>query len=155
MILSFASCLATGLDGKSFFYTNAMEIKNHFSHKDIEATRSGWFECSCCPTNLARLIPSIPGYMYAQKDDSLFVNLFINSDVNLTIGKKLVQLIQQNNYPWDGALVFNVNPKSATTFNLLVRIPGWAQNSAIPSGLYKFQNNSTSTKHIWHPSTNG
>lgn len=132
-----------GLDGKSFFYTNAMEIKNSFSHKDMEATRSGWFECSCCPTNLARLIPSIPGYMYAQKENDLFVNLFINSNVNLTIGEKQVQVIQQNNYPWDGALVFNVNPKTATSFNLLVRIPGWAQNIAIPSSLYSFQHNST------------
>ncbi|MEO6731731.1 MAG: glycoside hydrolase family 127 protein [Ferruginibacter sp.] len=129
-----------GLDGKSFFYTNAMEVKNHYAHKDMEASRSGWFECSCCPTNLARLIPSVPGYMYAQKDDNLYVNLFINSKADLTIGNKQVQLIQQNNYPWDGALVFNINPKTTTAFNLLIRIPGWAQNQAIPSNLYKFKN---------------
>ena len=71
------------LDGKSFFYTNAMQIKNSFHHADMEATRSGWFECSCCPTNLARLIPSVPGYMYAQKEDNLYVNLFINSNADL------------------------------------------------------------------------
>ena len=131
-----------GLDGKSFFYTNAMQIKNSFQFPQMEATRSGWFECSCCPTNLARLIPSIPGYMYAQKDDNLYINLFINSNVDLTIRNKAVQIVQQNNYPWDGALVFNINPKTATAFNLLVRIPGWAQNKAIPSSLYQFQNTS-------------
>ena len=131
-----------GLDGKSFFYTNAMQIKNSFKFPQMEATRSGWFECSCCPTNLARLIPSIPGYMYAQKDDNLYINLFINSNVDLTIRNKSVQVVQQNNYPWDGALVFNINPKTATAFNLLVRIPGWAQNKAIPSSLYQFQNTS-------------
>ena len=131
-----------GLDGKSFFYTNAMQIKNSFQFPQMEATRSGWFECSCCPTNLARLIPSIPGYMYAQKEDNLYINLFINSNVDLTIRNKAVQVVQQNNYPWDGALVFNINPKTATAFNLLVRIPGWAQNKAIPSSLYQFQNTS-------------
>ena len=131
-----------GLDGKSFFYTNAMQIKNSFQFPQMEATRSGWFECSCCPTNLARLIPSIPGYMYAQKDDNLYINLFINSNVDLIIRNKSVQVVQQNNYPWDGALVFNINPKTATAFNLLVRIPGWAQNKAIPSSLYQFQNTS-------------
>ena len=131
-----------GLNGKSFFYTNAMQIKNSFQFPQMEATRSGWFECSCCPTNLARLIPSIPGYMYAQKDDNLYINLFINSNVDLTIRNKAVQVVQQNNYPWDGALVFNINPKTATAFNLLVRIPGWAQNKAIPSSLYQFQNTS-------------
>ena len=130
-----------GLDGKSFFYTNAMEIKSSFSHKQMEATRSGWFECSCCPTNLARFIPSIPGYIYAQKDNDIYVNLFINGTGALTINKVPLQIIQQNNYPWDGGLVFTLNPAKATAFNLLVRIPGWTQNQAIPSDLYKFQNN--------------
>ena len=129
-----------GLDGKSFFYTNAMEIKNSFQHKDLEATRSGWFECSCCPTNLARLIPSIPGYIYAQKEDNLYVNLFINSHSDILIRNQKVEVVQQNNYPWDAALVFHINPVKATSFNLLVRIPGWAQNIAIPSSLYLFQN---------------
>lgn len=137
-----------GLDGKSFFYTNAMEIRNSFSHKDMEASRSGWFECSCCPTNLARLIPSIPGYIYAQKDDNLFVNLFINGTANIDIQGKVVQLTQQNNYPWDGALVFNINPKKATAFNLMIRIPGWSQNIAIASALYKFQSNADSKPTI-------
>ncbi|MEO5893701.1 MAG: glycoside hydrolase family 127 protein [Ferruginibacter sp.] len=131
-----------GLDGKSFFYTNAMQVKNSFLTKEVEGTRSGWFECSCCPTNLARLIPSIPGYMYAQKDDNLYINLFINSNVDLSIGNKAVQIAQKNNYPWDGDLTFNINPKKAMAFNLLVRIPGWAQNKAIPSDLYQFQSTS-------------
>jgi uncharacterized protein len=137
-----------GLDGKSFFYTNAMQIKNSFQHKDMESTRSGWFECSCCPTNLARLIPSIPGYMYAQKDNNLYVNLFINGVADLTVNSKPVQITQQNNYPWDGGLIFNIDPKSASAFNVMVRIPGWAQNTAIPSSLYKFQNSSDAKPSI-------
>jgi uncharacterized protein len=132
-----------GLDGKSFFYTNAMEVRNSFSHNDFEGSRSGWFTCSCCPTNLTRLIPSVPGYMYAQKDDNLFVNLFINSSVDLMVNNKAVQIAQQNNYPWDGNLKFTINTAKANTFNLLVRIPGWASNSAMPSDLYKFQTNSS------------
>lgn len=129
-----------GLDGKSFFYTNAMQIRNSSSHKDMEATRSGWFECSCCPTNLTRLIPSVPGYVYAQKDDNLYVNLFINSSTDLLINNKPVRIVQQNNYPWEGNLVFSIDPATSASFNLMVRIPGWAQNIAMPSGLYSFQN---------------
>ena len=137
-----------GLDGKSFFYTNAMEIKNSFSHKDMEAARSGWFECSCCPTNLARLIPSIPGYIYAQNGNNLYVNLFISGSANITIGTMPVQVLQQNNYPWDGALKFIINPKNAATFNMLIRMPGWAQSQAIPSDLYQFAKKLTSTTVI-------
>ncbi|HKZ37140.1 MAG TPA: glycoside hydrolase family 127 protein, partial [Chryseolinea sp.] len=137
-----------GMDGKSFFYTNAMEIKNGVLHKDMEASRSGWFPCSCCPTNVTRLIPSIPGYMYAQKDEDVYVNLFANSTTSLEINKKSVQVEQQNNYPWDGNLKFIITPKSPVEFNLLVRIPGWADNKAMPSSLYQFAKNSTKTVEI-------
>lgn len=128
-----------GLDGKSFFYTNAMQIKNSFSHSAMEPERSGWFECSCCPTNLTRLIPSIPGYAYAQNGENVYVNLFINSNATLDVNKKPVSIVQQNNYPWNGQLKFIVTPKSTAAFSLLIRIPGWAQNQVIPSDLYIFQ----------------
>jgi uncharacterized protein len=137
-----------GMDGKSFFYTNAMEIKNGMPHKDMEAGRSGWFPCSCCPTNVTRLIPSIPGYMYAQKDNNLYVNLFATSSTTIEVNKKIVQLTQQNNYPWDGNLMFTVTPKSPVEMNLLIRIPGWAQNKAMPSSLYKFEANSSAKTTI-------
>lgn len=127
-----------GLDGKSFFYTNAMQIVNNFKHNDIEFSRSGWFECSCCPTNLVRLIPSIPGYMYAQNDNNIFVNLFISSTATLTVNNGPLQIVQENNYPWDGGLVFHINPAWSSTFNVMIRIPGWAQNKAVPSTLYQF-----------------
>ena len=127
-----------GMDGKSFFYTNAMEIKNNFNHKHIERSRAGWFPCSCCPTNITRLIPSVPGYMYAMKDDQVYVNLFANSNATLNVAKKDVQIVQENNYPWDGNLVFKVNPKSSAAFKMLVRIPGWARNEVVSSDLYSF-----------------
>lgn len=127
-----------GLDGKSFFYTNAMQITS-LSPNDAERERSGWFPCSCCPTNLVRFIPAVPGYVYAQKDDKLFVNLFMSSTINLTIKDKSVKLVQQNNYPWDGDLLFTVNPASPLNFTICMRIPGWARNEEMPSDLYRFQ----------------
>lgn len=131
-----------GLDGKSFFYTNAMQVKNSFSHGHLEAERAGWFDCSCCPTNMTRLLPSVPGYMYAQKQNKLYINLFIPSKATLTIANQSVEITQQNNYPWEGGLTFVVAPKKSQAFDVLVRIPGWAQNEAVPSDLYSFQNNS-------------
>ncbi|HSN08441.1 MAG TPA: beta-L-arabinofuranosidase domain-containing protein, partial [Hanamia sp.] len=131
-----------GLDGKSFFYTNAMQVTNNFTHPDLEPERSGWFPCSCCPTNLVRLLPSVPGYIYAQNGDQVYVNLFISSNVNLKVQDKEVSLTQQNSYPWSGDLKFVVNPKKSFDFSMLIRIPGWAQNQAIPSDLYSFENSS-------------
>jgi DUF1680 family protein len=132
-----------GLDGKSFFYTNAMQVKNNFNHNHLERERAGWFECSCCPTNMTRLLPSVPGYMYAQKGKEVFVNLFINSNASLNVEGKAVDIAQQNNYPWNGDLKFIVSPKKGTLpFTLNVRIPGWAKNEAFVSGLYTFQSRS-------------
>lgn len=131
-----------GLDGKSFFYTNAMQIRNSFTHPDMEAERSGWFPCSCCPTNVVRLLPSVPGYIYAQKDDKVFINLFISGHATMQVSGKPVEITQQNNYPWDGNLQFSISTKSAVAFSMMIRIPGWSKNEAIPSDLYYFKNNS-------------
>jgi DUF1680 family protein len=128
------------MDGKSFFYTNAMEIRNSHEHQHMEAARSGWFTCSCCPTNITRLIPSVPGYIYAQKGNDVYVNLFISGTSSLTVNNKQVQIEQKNNYPWDGKLAFHITPKATQAFNLLVRIPGWTQGQAMPSNLYTFEN---------------
>lgn len=129
-----------GMDGKSFFYTNAMEIRSSHQYQHMEAARSGWFTCSCCPTNITRLIPSVPGYIYAQKGNDVYVNLFISGTSLLTVNNKQVQIEQKNNYPWDGKLAFHITPKATQAFNLLVRIPGWTQGQAMPSNLYTFEN---------------
>ena len=130
-----------GMDGKSFFYTNAMEIKNTFAHSDMESERSGWFPCSCCPTNVTRLIPSVPGYMYGVKANDIYVNLFASSSATMSVGNKEIHITQENNYPWEGDLKFIVDVPSAMEFRILIRIPGWAGEQAIPSSLYSFTDN--------------
>jgi DUF1680 family protein len=131
-----------GMDGNSFFYTNAMEIRNSFKHSDMEISRSGWFTCSCCPTNVTRLIPSIPGYVYASRKGELFVNLFVSGTATVKVDEKPVEVIQENDYPWKGQLRFTVSPQKAQQFSMRVRVPGWARNEAIPSDLYAFESSS-------------
>ena len=133
-----------GLDGKSFFYTNAMQITNGVKGDDVEAARSGWFECSCCPTNMVRFLPSLPGYMYAQKGNNIYVNLFIAGNADIKLNNNDVKITQVNNYPWNGLLNFNIEPTSPANFNLLVRIPGWSRAEAIPSDLYAYENSRAS-----------
>lgn len=129
-----------GMDGKSFFYTNTLQIKDHFRHNDIETKRSAWFSCSCCPTNVTRILPSVPGYTYAQRGDDIYVNLFISGSAELKTSKgTALTLRQESNYPWEGNINVMVEPARAARLKLLVRIPGWAQNQALPGDLYNFQ----------------
>jgi DUF1680 family protein len=127
-----------GLDGKSFFYTNAMQVVDGETHPDLEQERSGWFECSCCPTNMLRLLPSLPGYIYAQKDHELYINLFISDSARLTMDGQALTVIQENNYPWDGKLAFTLQPAAPRSLTVKVRVPGWARGEAMPTPLYSF-----------------
>jgi DUF1680 family protein len=122
------------LSGDRFFYPNPLESSGHQS-------RQAWFGCACCPSNVARFVPAIPGYIYAVTDNELYVNLFISNDANIMLGKEKVSISQKANFPWDGKVEIAVNPEASSRFILKIRIPGWARNEAIPGGIYKFTEN--------------
>ncbi len=119
------------LDGKGFFYPNPLESRGQHQ-------RSPWFGVACCPGNITRFMPSIPGYFYAQKGDTVYANLFATSSAHLNVKGKKVEIDQKSNYPWDGQVDFTVKPAKPTDFTLNVRVPGWARNEAVPSDLYAF-----------------
>jgi len=119
------------LDGKSFFYQNPLESMGRRG-------RSPWFGVACCPGNITRFMASVPGYVYAVGDDSLYVNLFAASDAEVTMGSRKVKMIQETRYPWDGRVKISVSPDQPADFAVKVRIPGWARDEAVPSDLYRF-----------------
>lgn len=120
------------LDGMSFFYDNPLESDG--SHQ-----RSPWFGCACCPGNVARFLPSLPGYVYAVQDDTIYVNLFVAGSADIALGDgRTVRLVQETRYPWDGRVRLTISPDSPGTFTIKVRIPGWARNETVPSDLYRF-----------------
>ena len=120
------------LDGKSFFYPNPLESNGQHQ-------RSPWFGVACCPSNITRFLASVPGYAYAQRGDTLYVNLFVNSTADIKMDNgRTVKMIQETRYPWDGAVKMTVNPDKNGIFTINVRIPGWARNEAVPGDLYRF-----------------
>jgi len=129
-----------GLDGKTFFYPNPLECDLHFKFNRGETLdRQPWFDCSCCPSNICRFLPSIPGYIYAQAPGSLYVNLFVQSSSTIQLDKKLpVTISQETKYPWEGEVKITVSPEKASQFALRLRIPGWVQNQPVASDLYSY-----------------
>ena len=124
--------------GDAFFYPNPLESDGIFPFNHGAATRQPWFDCSCCPTNVVRLLPSLPGYIYAQRGDALYVNLFAAGDADLDIGGTPVHIRQETRYPWRGDVTLRVEPASPVTFALRVRVPGWALGQPVPSDLYRY-----------------
>jgi DUF1680 family protein len=129
------------LDGKKFFYPNPTEADGKYEFNMGACTRQSWFDCSCCPTNLIRFIPSIPGLIYAANKDSLYINLFITNSAEVSIDGEQIEIDQQSNYPWNGQVNISINPERTKKFTLKIRIPGWAQNEAVPGDLYSYLNN--------------
>ena len=132
------------LDGKNFFYPNPTESDGKYEFNMGACTRQPWFDCSCCPTNLIRFTPSIPGLVYATNEDSLYVNLFISNNAQVTIDGEQIGITQQTNYPWNGHINISVNPEEEKIFTLKLRIPGWAENKPVPGNLYSYTDNDKS-----------
>jgi uncharacterized protein len=130
-----------GLDGKTFFYPNPLECDAKFLFNRGSLDRQPWFDCSCCPTNLCRFLPSVPGYIYARKQNNIYINLFVASTTKIDLNSKTsVELNQQTSYPWDGNVKITINPSDKSKFAVYIRIPGWVRNQPVPGNLYSYIN---------------
>jgi uncharacterized protein len=121
------------LSGDQFFYPNPLESFGQYR-------RSAWFNCACCPSNITRFIPSIPGYIYAKRADSLYVNLFAAGEADIELAEQKVNIRQESQYPWDGNIKITLDPGRSAEFAVHIRIPGWAVGQPVPGDLYHFQN---------------
>lgn len=120
------------LDGKSFFYPNPLESNGQHA-------RSPWFGVACCPSNITRFMASVPGYLYAERGDAVWVNLYAasNAEIKLDNGR-VIAIRQQTKYPWDGAVHMTVTPDKTSAATIHVRIPGWAHEQVLSTDLYRF-----------------
>jgi hypothetical protein len=130
------------LSGDRFFYQNPLESAGKYE-------RSSWFEVACCPANIARFLPTFPGYIYATNNDVLYLNLFVSSTAQFQVAGRPVELIQETKYPWNGTVKIMVNPRPVGKFTVMLRIPGWAQNKPVPTDLYHFLDKNEQPIRLW------
>jgi len=110
------------LDGRACFYENP--LADDGSHR-----RQEWFECACCPPNIARLLASLPGYFYSVADAGIWVHLYATGKAHLTLPDgRTVDLSQQTLYPWHGAI--NLQVDGSGEFSLWLRLPAWCESGA-------------------------
>ena len=132
------------LDGGSFFYPNPLSSNGKYSRKP-------WFGCACCPSNVSRFIPSLPGYVYAVKNDQVYVNLYLSNKAELKVDKKKILLEQETGYPWNGDIRLKIT-QGNQDFTMKLRIPGWVRGNVLPGDLYSYTDNQ---KPAYQVSVNG
>jgi uncharacterized protein len=122
------------LSGDRFFYDNPLSSTG-------QNTRSAWFGTACCPANIARLVASLGNYIYAKSENSLWLNLFVNSNTRILLGADSISVGTETDYPWDGKVVVSINPDTKQKFSIHIRVPGWANGEASPGALYRYIQN--------------
>lgn len=120
-------------EGEQFFYGNPLAAYHgvnplgrwNSALDNDHYRRVDWFDCPCCPPNIARLIASIGEYTYSQAGDRVYVQMYHDNAVSLDIGGLGLRLMQETQYPWDGTVRITANTPHKVAFELALRIPEW------------------------------
>jgi DUF1680 family protein len=128
------------LKGDTFFYPNVLEFDGKETFNQGASCRSEWFNCSCCPSNVSRFIPSLPGYIYGTRQDSVYINLYVGNEAEIPLHGNRIRISQSTAYPWNGLVRIEIDPDQTADFTIRLRIPGWALNQPVPGDLYSFIN---------------
>lgn len=113
------------LDGTLYCYRNPLESSG-------EKIRNEWYDTTCCPPNLERVLASLPGYSYSTSDRGVWVHLYHSSDMewHLEDGSALA-IAQRTEYPWKDTIDFTITPASAKEFSVFLRIPAWSARTRV------------------------
>ena len=124
------------LDGRRFFYVNPLEVLPEASLKDhgkrhVKVERQKWFGCACCPPNIIRLVSSLEDYIAAVCGSALYMNLYVGSNLEVSVDSQPVSLKTETNYPWEGEITVTVTSEKPVSFTLNLRIPAWCSSWAL------------------------
>lgn len=118
------------IDGRSFFYENPLEINlsERFEARGISRVfpitqRVECFDCSCCPPNINRVLPTLEKYVYAYEDDTLYINQFVSSTLESNGATAMIV----TEYPNNGDVSITVRGFE----KIAIRIPSWCDSFGI------------------------
>jgi len=134
-LVMFNSALSgISVDGKNYFYANPLRMINGArDYKSTEsAVREPYLDCFCCPPNLVRTIAKLSGWAYSLTENGLAVNMYGGNHLKTQLlNGEEIELNQESQYPWDGAVKISVEKCQKKPFAIALRIPGWAEGSTI------------------------
>ncbi len=122
------------LDGKSFFYVNPLEVDPAACETDerlshVKPVRQKWFGCACCPPNIARIVSSLGQYIATQSEDTLYIHLFIGSEIKARLNGREITLRIDADLTRDGYVEAAVLSGEAEG-TIALRLPGWTADGS-------------------------
>lgn len=126
------------LDGTKFFYVNQLEANPEltqaiyaYGEEEYTPQRIGWYDCACCPPNLARLLTSLGSYVWSCGKETIYSHLFIGGTARFDMAGG-VEISLDTRYPWEGEAWYTVKPEQpGASFALAVRCPGWCRRMEV------------------------
>lgn len=135
--------VGVNLAGDRFFYINPLAADGYRPFNHGRPERSPWFGTACCPTNIARLVPQVPGMLFATDDAGLTLCLYAACRTNVTLGGVPTEVIEDTRYPFDGRVEVTLRPERPATFSVRLRVPTWTGSQFVPGKLYRYVDSGT------------
>ena len=115
------------LDGKDFFYTEALRRTKEFPYvMRWPKHRQRYISCFCCPPNTLRTLCQAQEYAYSINKDTLWVNLYGQNNLKT----KDLEIEQQTNFPWDGHIRLTIK-KAKNLKSIRMHIPSWSTDLSL------------------------
>ncbi len=122
------------LDGRRFFYVNPLEVVPGVSgvvpaYRHVLPKRPAWYDCACCPPNVARLFASLGRYLWGEQSGTVFVHSYLGGSYTANNGAVITC---RSAYPWQGEVEYEVSPGGdGQAFVLALHIPAWCRDKTV------------------------
>jgi len=111
------------LDGTRYFYVNPLEAGA--SHR-----RWNWHGCPCCPPMFLKIVAALPGYIYSQDENGIYLNLFLSNTAKFVHKEAKIEITVETQYPWIGGLKVSVSPAKPVKMAIGIRKPHWSEEGS-------------------------
>src|SRR5699024_8782279 len=118
---------AVDATGTRFFYSNPLQMRpDRTTEVNAPKERTSWYECACCPPNIARVIAQLSAYVASSTADTLWLHLYAGADITLPdhLGSGTLQV--RTDYPCTGTVQVRVDGEARPGARLALRIPSWS-----------------------------
>ena len=114
------------------FATSTIDGDGYSYHRPLNGTTDRFFTGpDCCSSSGMRMQSYVPYYIYSKSESEVYVNQFIESEVNISLENgNTIHLKQTTDYPETDEIALDVTDASAPAV-LNIRVPDWVKDPVV------------------------